>query len=308
MTDLILSMMTALDEHNGNMKFSQQDIDNLIKKYNILNDKDLGTTCNELGWIILWERKYITDEKFATLMDIEIRNGEFWIVCGGFDDILSKSYETEISVLGNNEDWWERSDFYDNYNIDEYSHRYDEETLKCIKEYCIKHSEQLYEEDEDYEDVTGENLILKDGKLYFKNTSFFDLIDQLDELNTQLCIAISEAEEDAEKSQIYKIIKNNFEDKVGEFEFKNVKTKNYKGEEKNVGKLYVHIYEKMNIIKKHLIECYGEYDFNTEDFGSLASILKDMEYFNFKQRDYDRIYADFDNETLNEFTQSRLDF
>ena len=59
-------------------------------------------------------------------------------------------------------------------------------------------------------------------------------------------------------------------------------------------------------VKSELKDWHGDYDFETEDYGSLEAILNEMEYFKFDKPYYDHIYGDIDNDYLNELTRDRL--
>lgn len=288
--------------HSDALNFDKSDIDNLIQKYDALNN--IKGNCNERGWIVFWKNKYINTEELAKLMDIKYENNSFWLVIDDFDDILHKDYEFEINVLSHKSevDWWSYGDWYDN-NIDVYYWKdYNEETLKSIIEYCIKEGIE-YEDDV----MTEENLILKDGDVYFNDTKLVDILDEseLRELKDRLNTAICEAQESADRGEVYDNVKNEFENQIGKFYFKNVKSpKNGKDEEK----VFIDLNIDWNEIDNFLKEEYGDYDFATENYGDLLYILKEMEFFKFDVPNYDYISGTIDKPMLNEFTQNRLEW
>lgn len=317
--DLILTMIKANDEYKNELGFNKSDIENFMNKYNF---KSEIKECNELGWIILWNKDYITNEEFAKLMDLEYNENNFWLVIDNFDDILSDKYSTEISVLGQDDDWWSNRDYYENNDIDSYYwHRYTEETLKEIIEYCDKKGLEIENEDDDYELMTTENTYLKPNKkgkqdIYFKfedgdEVELSSLLDEdgLEDLKDALNNAICEAQDSADQSEIYDKVIKEFEKSIGYFERKYVNKKNYKGEEQEVEKIYIRLDNvDFDKVKEHLEDDYDEYDFETGNYGDLQSILKEMDYFEFDTPNYSYISGDIDNDLLNEYTRDKLNW
>ena len=293
MEELILTMMASLEDFNeSDLNFTKKDVDKLVKKH--FNFENLR--CNELGWIILFENGYITQDKFADLMGVYYKDGNYWLSIDSFDEILNNDYEYEISIL-NGEDLDYFRDCYDadvSYNWDKYT----EETLKDILEYCIKKKLEF-----DEELITKDNTKIVDGKLYFKDEEFDDIIDDdgLDELKTELNNALCDVQDSADRDEVYNKVINAFENGIGYFKRENVK-QNGKDVEKIMIKLDVDISE----VKSELKEWNDDYDFDTEYYGSLEAILSEMEYFNFDKPYYDHIYGNMDDDYLNEITRDRL--
>lgn len=322
MYDLILSMIKANDDYENELGFNKSDIENFMNKYNF---KKEIVECNEIGKIILWNKKYITNEEFANYMDVEYDKTEdkFWLVIDSFGDILSKEYETEIGILGQDDDWWHGSDYYENTDIDSYYwHRYTEDTLKDIIEYCIKKGIEIEDEDgEEYELMTNENTYLKPDKngkqdIYFKyeNEDEVELSslldnDELSDLKDALNYAICDAQETADRDEIYEKIISEFEDSIGFFKREYVKKKDYNGVEKEVEKIYIRLDNiDFGKVEEFLQDEYNEYDFETENYGNLVSILKEMEFFEFRTPDYQYVSGDIDNDILNEYTTDKLNW
>ena len=304
-SDLILTMIVSQKEYEGALNFTKIDIDRIIKKYkfNDINNID----CNELGWIILLENKYITNEMFAKKMDVEYIDGYFWTIIDDFSYILSeKHYETEISILNGDYDDWQHSSWYDadiSYNWDEYT----EETLKEIMEFCFRKGIEI-EQDEEYELMDKNNTFLKNGKLYFKDQELVELIDddELSELKSSLNNSICEAQDSADQDAYYEAIKKEFINKIGPFERKTVKGIDRKTKKEiDVDKIYVRLDFDMAEVKAFLESDYSKYDFTSENYGSLVHVLREMEFFDIKEPYYPD-YGTIDKEYLNEITRDRL--
>lgn len=308
LTDLILTMIVANTEHDGDLNFNKIDIDKIISQYNILNSNN-KQIWNERGWIVLWKNKYITDKEFCEYMDIELEDNSIWIVCDDFGSILNgRKYSTEIKVLDNDDDWWNDTSYYKN-DIEDYWNKYDEKTLKEIIDFCIKNEIEI-EVDNNKELITKENTIVKDGDIYFKDEKLVEFIDdyELEPLRDCLNDAICEAQDDADRSECYEKIRNSFENKIGEFKIKSKIVKNYKGEERNAEKLYIKFSDDFSKVEEFLKDTYGNYEFLQEDFGSLVHILKEMDYFEFDSIDFNHIYGSIEKSILNEFTRNKLDW
>ena len=300
--DLVLSMLEASNKLEstlfGSLNFSKADITKFIKKYNVLEDLD----CNELGFYLLLNNGYITKEQFAKYLGLKYENDNFWLVVDSFDDVLSDSkYEFEIKILDNEfEDYG--NDFYNIEDIDYYFRYYDEKTLYSIIQYCIDKGLEV-----DEELITDENISLRNGEIFVNNIKLKDVIDSddgLEDLRSELNIAICEAQESADFDEMYNKIINAFKDEVSDFERRTVNIK-----DKNVEQIYIKITDKkLKEAEKLLIEEYGEYDYKEEKYGNMLYILKEMEFFDFRTPDYNNIYGDIDKGVLNDYTQSRLNF
>lgn len=305
-TNLILTMIETHSDYGDDLNFTKVDIENLMKKCNFL--KNIG--CNELGWIILYKNKYITPEQFADHMDIECINDRFYLIVDSFDEVLSKKdYETEISALDWDDDWWNDGDYYDaNIGLYHWSD-YTEETLKEIMNFCFRQGLII-----DDEEMDENNTILKNGKVYFKDQELVDLIDDydLDELKTELNNAVCEAQNNADRDYTYNEIKNAFVKKIGSFERKMVEKTVYNKEKKikeikNVEKIYIRLNFNIKDIEAFLRDEYAKYDFIDETYGSLKTVLQGMEFFDVKFPDYDYIgNGSIDDDYLNEMTRERL--
>jgi len=300
--NLVLTMIDAHSDYGDVLNFTKFDIDNIIKKYNI---KDIS--CNELGWIILWENKYITDEKFCKHMNVEYINKHFYMIIDSFDDILDKEYITEIKALNWDDDWWNSGDYYYDSNVSYHWNNYTEDTLKEIMSFCFRKKLEI-----EGEEMNKSNTIFKNEDVYFNDQKLVDLIDDddLDELKDVLNIAINDAQEDADRNNIYDKIKDAFEDKIGPFERKMVKVTDKKtGVIKNVEKIYVRLDFDMEDVKNFLKEEYNKYDFIEETYGDLIHVLKEMEFFDIKAPNYDYLgNGDIDDAYLNETTRERLNW
>lgn len=317
MYELILSMIKANSEYENDLNFTKADIENFMNKYNFKNEIKES---NELGWIVLWDNKYITNEEFAKLMDIEYYDNNYWLIVDSFDSILSDKYETEIKVLDQDDDWWNSSDYYENNDIDSYYwHRYTEDTLKEIIEFCVNQGIEIENGDGDDELMTDENTYLAPDKhdkqnIYFKyengdEVELSSLLDEdgLDELKNALNNAICEAQDYADRDEVETKIIKEFESSIGFFKREYVKKKDYKGVEKEVEKISIRLDNlDFNNVESFLQDEYNEYDFETSNYGDLLHILKEMEYFEFDTPDYNYIYGSIDNDMLNEITVDKL--
>jgi len=300
MIDLILTMLVALEENDeSSLGYSKANIDEFIKKYDIFKDD-----CNERANIILWQNKYISDEQFAKLMDIEYKDGKFWMVFNNFEDMLSSNYKFEANLLDGDLDW--EPSFYSDYTSNEiqnyYWDEYSEKTLERIIKFCVDNELEI-----DDEILTYENTILKDEDIYFNDELLSDYLDELDELKSQLAISIGEAQDSANQDEYYSKIKNSFINSVGKYERKVVKDKKT-GE--NTEKIYLDLSNlQFSDIADWLKEGYGDYEFVEETYGNLYYILREMEFFKFEKPDYDYMgQGDIDKVTLNEYTMNRLDW
>lgn len=289
MDNLILSMMTALDDYNYELGFNKSDVDSFIKKYDYLNH----IKCNERGVFILWDNKYIDNDKFEKLMNVKIENNRIYIICNDFGDILNSDYDVEIDILnGELDSHWSYYEYYDYYrNGGSCWDDYNKETLKAIFDFCIKN-----ECDIDGEIMTEENTKIENNDVLFKGVSLEKYIpkeDGLDDLKHKLNSGIVQAQENADQEEIYKMIKDTFIDEIGEYKW--VKDK-----------LYVSVDNLIDDVDYFLKEDYGDFEFEDENYGSLANILKEMEKFDIRFPDLDNIYASIDDGTLNEITQDIL--
>jgi len=294
---LILTMLKAYNEFDNEINFEKFDIDNFISKYKILeNLLFTNIKCNELGIIILWENKYLTNEEFAKLMGVEFNDNSFWLVCDNFDDILSNNYSFEIDILNGTFDW-QPSDFYD-VAIEPYWDDYTEKTLERIIKFCVNKGFEI-----DGELMTNENTNLIDGDIYFNDIKLISIIDDsdLEELKNSLNSAICEAQDSANYSECYNSIKTNFKSSIGEFKYKSKS-------DKDIEKLWVKLNIDWEDVKKNLRDTYGEYEFEETSFGNLYHVLNDMDFFNFKKPNYKYLDGDIDKNDLNEDTQNRLDW
>lgn len=301
MVSLILTMLTAYEEYGSVLNFDENDIKNIIKKHNI-SFNEIRRDVNELGWIILWENKLISDEYFCKLMDIEIINGDTYLVLNDFDDILSKNYEFEIQILNGEYDY-NPSDNY-GYDISTWWYYYNEETKKAMIKYCIDNELEIYDEL-----LTDENLIFKNGDIYFNDEKFVKHIDDRDlkDLNNVLQHALSEAQDSADVDEYYTKIKNAFEKDIGDIEHKSKKII-VRGEEKTEDFLYIKLNISWSEIKSELKGLYGEFEFEDINYGNLQYILNEIEYFNFKKPYYDYLSGSIDKEVLNDYTINRLEW
>ncbi len=304
--NLILTMIDTYSQYGDILKFTKPDIDKIIKEYGFFKKLD----CNELGWIILWENGYITDEVFSKEMCVEIEDKKFYTTVDDFDDVLNNSkYETEIKVLSSNDDsWWEQYSTYDN-NIKAYFwNDYTEETLKEIMKFCFKKGIEV-EVDDEYELMDENNTFLKNGELYFKDQELVDLIDddEFDELKRSLNIAICEAQESADRDEVYTRVNDAFVEEIGPYERKTItKIDKETNKEKRVEKIRIRLDFNMKDVKHYLRETYNNYEYVEGTFGDLVYVLKEMDFFDFRTPDYNYINGSIDESYLNEITRDRL--
>lgn len=296
---LLLQMLEAYDNFGNEIGFSEEELNNFILKY--LNVNKLK--CNERGYILLWLNNYISDELFAKYMDIEYEDKKFWMVVSNFCDIIKK--DTACEILNGEYDW--NYDFYNEYTDTDiethYWNDYDEETLRDIIKWCVTHEIEL-------DDVlmTEDNTILKDKDIYFNNKLLRKYLkeDDLDELIIILTNSVGEAYYHSEIDYIYKKLKDEFIDEIGNYKWKTITNSRGKQEDK----LYIDLsnYD-FNDIGYKLKEQYGEYEFEEESYGSLYHILKEFEYFdNFREPDYRYLSVSMDDEILNNITRDRLNY
>ena len=313
MIDLILKMIVAFEEFKTELNFTENDIDNIVKKYKLFEGDNSKYDINERAFIILLKKGYITKDQFAKHMDIEFDNDSkedpiydsFHIIVDSFDDVLSDNHDTESKLLDNNFEDSNYGNFY-HVDVDQYWSDYTEETLKMIMNYCIDNKLEIEVEDEMIV-MTPENTTLEKGDIYFKSgeyhTKLYKLINHeegLEDLRQELNDAICEADTDANISKCYKMSKDKFNDNVGEFEWKTIAIG-----DKTKEKLYIYIHESLIDIEKFLIDTYGKYEFNQEDYGNIPGILKDgMEIYDYYPIDFNYVYID--DKVLNDYTQDKL--
>jgi len=308
--NLICSMMVAHEKFGDELNFTKNDIDKLVKKYDIINkgkkENSQSPKWNERASILLWQNGYLSNEIFAESLDIEYEDEHFWIVADSFKDVLPSRYDVEAEILDGVLEY-NPSDYYDN-NVDWYWKKYyTEETKQSIMEFCFKKEFEI-----DDELMTPENTKLKNGEIYFNDKKLVDLInvDDLNELYNSLNLAICEAQDTADQNNIYQTIENNFIKKVGPFKWKNVKVNDrVKNKVEENEKLYIRVdVNWSNIIKE--LTYHDEYSFLEEEYGSLFHILKENDYFHFNRIDLDHYTGsgDIDDDILNEYTQNRLDW
>jgi hypothetical protein len=286
MDNLILTMIVAHDDYGDSLGFTKTDIDNIMNKYNYLNN--IG--CNEKGHIILWQHKYISDDVFAKYMDVKIVDNDIYLVARNFGDILSeKKYETEIAILDGETEPWD-TNYYDA-DIDYHEDKYTDDTLQAIIDHCVKNGLEIEDEL-----ITNENTKIVDSTIYFNDEKLLNYIDDdsLDDLKNALSWGIIEAQESANQDEIYTKLKDSFESNIGDIKWE---------ENKLIIKLNVDMEEVLDF----LTDSYNTYDFEDENYGDLKSILNEMDYFDIDTPDYNYIYGTIDKETLNEYTKNRLD-
>jgi len=292
MENLILTMLEALDDYSeSDLNFTKKEVDKLAEEH--INFDNLQ--CNELGLIILEENGYITMEKLGDILDFDYKDKNFILTFNDFNEILSDKYSFEIKVLDQDNDFDRYTDYYEadvKYNWS----NYDNDTLTEIIKYCIDNGLEF-----DEELMTEENTKIIDGKAYFKDEELCDIIDDdgLDDLYNILNNSICDAQSDADNNEVVKQIINNFENDIGVYERKY---------NKDTKKEYIELKVDIDLseIKSTLKEWYGEYEFETENYGSLESILSEKDYFEFNTPDYSYTYGTIDYSYLNEITRDRL--
>lgn len=296
---LICLMLEAYKKYGDVLKFDKNDIDHLAKKYNAFEK----ITCNEIGWFILYEAGYLSREKFASLLDIEFIDDNWYLLVDDFDDILSD--DTMIQILKGDTDIYDWQS-YDN-NISNWWGDYTEETLSQIIEYCDENGLEV-EIDDEMVLLSKDTLKIIKGDIFInEDEKLVDYIDDdgLEDLKYILNNALCESQSLADEAAAYKAVKDEVEDKIGSYEQK------YTGKkDKNGNPIYKYYFD-LNIefkeIKEWLIEEYGEFEFDDENYGNLMSILSEMGYFSdAKAPDWNYINGYIDKETLNEITQNGL--
>lgn len=311
MIDLILTMIVAFEEFGTEINFTENDIDNIVKKYKLFEGNNSNININERSFIILLKKGYITKDQFAKHMDIEFENNSkedplydsFHIIVDSFDDVLSDKHDIEIKLLDGNFEDSNYGNFY-KVDVDQYWGDYTEKTLKIIMNYCIENKLEIEVED-NMVVMTSENTIFKNDNVYFNNIPLYKFIDNeegLEDLRQALNDAICEADTSANISKCYEMSKDKFNDNVGEFEWKTITVGNKINE-----KLYISIDKSLIDIEKFLIDTYGKYEFTQEDYGNIPYILSSgMEIYDYYPIDFDNVYSYINDDDLNEYTQNKL--
>jgi len=305
MLDLILTMIAAYDDYGDELNFTKSDIDIFIKKYDIIKDLK-SSDCNERGYIILWNNNYISNEKFADLMDIYYIDGKFWMLFDSFKDMLQEKYETEADILDGELEWYPNSYYdIDSSSFEDYWDNYNEETLQEIIKYCDKHGEEIETDDGETILITKENTKIINGDIFINgDIRLYDFIDELSDLRQTINNGILNAQDSADQSKVYNTVVNNFKNDVADFKWGTIKK-----DGKDVEKVFLNLNDvDWDKIESDLKGEYGEYEFEQANYGSLYHILNEYEFFSFKQPNYDYLYGTIDGDMLNDCVQSQLSF
>jgi hypothetical protein len=300
--ELVLSMIVAYENYEGELNYTKDEITSIIKEYNII-EKGISSPShrwNERGSIIFWRNGYLTNEKFAELMDIEYEGKNFWLVNEDFESVLPDKYSTEAKILDGTAEWYS-SDFYD-VDVEDFFRNYTTETFQAIIDFCAKKGFEIEDEDKTIT-LSKENMKIVSNEIIINNhINITDALDELDDLKHSLNAAVCEAQEAADQNETYKRVKREFVQKIGEFKWKTMK---FNGKDREM--LLVRVEFDWSTIEDSLKKYYGDYEFIEESYGSLYHILNEEGFFdNFSGVNFDYIYGSIDNSVLNEYTQNRL--
>ncbi|MCK9445631.1 hypothetical protein M0Q50_01920 [bacterium] len=316
MINLILNILIAHNEYDDAIHFTEEEILELIKKYDIVNKKEY----NALGSLLLYEKSLITYEDFMKSIDLSYEdNGtgkkSVYLYINDFDEILKndRKYSTMNRILNDDiDDMFEPydTDFDISYYLDDFTN----DTMTEIINYLIK-NDCVYTDDNDEEIIISKENTKIDGKFIYINDSQDDWIkmdedvikDNFDELYTNIQRSIADAQRDADISYIYDKTVKEFENAIGYFQRITKKKKKYNragqleeidGEVIKIQLKYFNFDELKDDLKSTL-EFRGIYNF-LEETESYLSIGIENDWFDCDTLDYDRDYSGtIDNKDLN---------
>lgn len=301
---LLISMIIEYDNYGDSIGYNKLELEGLIQEYQLFQKGKW----NELGSIVLYELGYISKDRFCKELDLELDDGDFWIIFDNFEDVLPKDFEFEAKFLdGNIWEDWQPSDYYDyDFSISDFN----DNVLKEIVNYCIK-NECSIELDDDEIITSKDNIKIKDGKIYIGSEDLDEHIDDdgMEELKREIQFGISEAHDHAEQDAFYEKIKSNFISGIGEYKYKNVDVI-INNKNKNVEKLLVKV-DDFDNIKRELEDTYtynGKTTYSEEDyhFGSMYHVLNELGLIEMDKPNYDYLYSSPNSDTINDCVINRL--
>jgi len=299
---LLISMIVAYEEYGDSIGYTKEELDKFIQQYELFK-----LNWNELGALVLYDYKYISKEKFAEVMELEVdEDGEFWMEFNDFEDALPSDFSFEASVLDGR--IWEEYQGSDYYDYDYYLSDFTEETLKVIIDYCDNHVCSI-DGDDDEIVLTKDNMRIHKGTIYVGDESLDEHMedDGMEELKREIQFGVAEAHDSAEADDIYTSVKDNFEEGVGSYKF--VSIKNSKG--KNVEMLWVKVEAYLSEVMSDLKDAYtynGETTYSTaqHDFGNMYQVLHEFDFIEMKKQYYDNSYSSPSRELTDECVRNRL--
>ena len=297
---LLISMIVAYEEYGDSISYTKEELDNFIDDYELLKQD-----WNELGSLVLYDYKYISEQKFADVMDLEVEDGDFWMVFDDFEDVLPNDFEFEAKVLdGRIWEDWNGSGYYD-YDID--LSDFSEETLKVIVNYCDKNGCEIDTEDGELL-LTKDNMIIKNGNIYVGDENLDEHMkdDGMDELKNEIQFGIADAYDGAEVDDVYDVVKSEFEDVYGKYKWKNVKNN-----DKEVEKLWIKMDKDLTEIRSSLDDyynCNGKVDYSTDNeaFGNMFIVLQELEFFEMRKPNYDYLNSYPETKTIDEKVREQI--
>lgn len=301
---LLISMIIEYDNYGDSIGYNKSELEGLIQEYQLFQKGEW----NELGSIILYELGYISKDRFCEELDLELDDGDFWMIFDNFEDVLPKDFEFEANVLdGSVFEDWQYSDYYDyDFSISDFN----DNVLKEIVDYCIK-NECSIELDDDEIIIDEHNIKIKDSKIFIGSEDLDEHIDDdgMEELKREIQFGISDAHDQAEQDAFYDKIKDNFVSGVGEYKYKNVDVI-VNNKKKSVEKLLVKV-DNFDTIKSELEEVYTYNDkitYSSENYhyGSMYQVLNELGLIEMDKPNYDYLYSSPDKDTINDCVINRL--
>lgn len=298
---LLISMIVAYEEYGDSIGYTKEELDKFIQQYELFK-----LNWNELGALVLYDYKYISKEKFAEVMELEVDDDGFWMEFNDFEDALPSDFEFEAKVLDGR--MWEDWTPFDYYEYDFDLGDFTEETLKAVIDFCDRNGCEI-ETDDDEILLTKDNMRIEKGTIYVGNENLNEHMDDdgMDELKREIQYGISDAHESAEADEIYTSVKDNFEEGVGSYKF--VSIKNSKG--KSVDMLWVKVEADLSEVMSDLKDAYtynGETTYSTaqHDFGNMYHVLHEFDFIEMKKPYYDNSYSSPSRELTDECVRNRL--
>ena len=280
--NLILAMIRSLDYHDSSeLNFSKDDIDYFINKDNLLDKLD----CDDKGIIILWQNNYIDNNIFSKEMGTYYEDGIFYLVYNNFEELLVNN-ETEAKIMDDDIYLFENEYTYENIIID-YWYMFNIDTLNHIINFCVENKLKIKEEF-----ITHQNTKIINNDIYFKDKPLKKYLNKLSKLENTLLMVFNDSIAIAYYDAAYKKIKNMIEDNIGTFKWKRI----YNNKDES---LLVNVNITWYEVLKYLDEYSDDFDFESSNYGSLTHILKDMNYFDIGNVNYDNLYINLDKVELN---------
>lgn len=307
MEQLLISMVELYDNYGDKIGYTKKELDKLIKHYQLIEKG----SWNELGTIVLYNNDYISKDRFCKDLDLVYKDKDFWMVFDSFEYILPLSYNFEAKILdGKIWEDWEPSSFYDyDFEISDFN----DNTLKEIVNFCIRHNCTIDTEEKEDIEITKKNTIISDGEIYIGKEKLNDHIDDdgMEDLKQQIQFAIAEAYDVAESNEVYNVCKRNFEEGYGEFKWISKKIKNKDGKDISVEKLLVKLDVDLSEVESKLKDIYEyegiiEYSDSQHHFGNMYHVLNELDLISMDKPNYNYLNAYPDDEQLNYSVVERL--